>query len=369
MTRAIECIGPNELRLAEYPTPVPTDDAVLLKIRLAGVCGTDLEGIRGHRTLRFPVIPGHEIVAEVDRLGSNWQRNIRLLGGDSLRVGDRVTISPRIVCGNCFYCRNLSSRQEMCINARTYGSSIGSGEPPHILGGWAEHIYMYPGSDIIKLPEGLSDDLAVLCEPLAVAVGLVDRFRREHDWIAGDGFGFHRTVVIYGAGTIGILAAAAFAAAGAKQIVMIDISDERLLLSKSFGVSHTVNPASGDAPAQVVKEITDGLGADVVVEACGVPRVIGEGIRLLRRGGRLYEIGHLANVGMAEIDPHFVCRNEISICGYYAYSSESLVFAAEFLARRDFPCERLIHKIPLSEYNLVFDENLRKKTVKLAFDV
>jgi len=368
MPAAVECIDVSTLRLAEYPKPAVAEDGVLLKVLRAGVCGTDLEGIKGRRNLRHPVIPGHEVVAVVEKIGSQAHRHIRVFDTPALREGDRVTINPRIVCGRCHNCQHLPGRQEMCLQPQTYGSSLGSGQPPYFLGGWAEHLYVLPGSELIKLPDGLSDDVAVLCEPFGVAAALVDRFQSRHDWIAGDGFGLHRTVLVYGAGAIGILMAAAFALAGAKQIIMVDVVGERLALSESFGVTHTMNSAVAPVQPEAVKEMTEGLGADIVVEACGVPQVIGEGIQLLRRGGTLFEVGHLANVGMAEIDPLIVCRNELEILGHYAYpTSQSLAFAARLLAAGDFPYERLLHTIPLREYAAILDDDFRKKTARIAF--
>lgn len=352
----------------EYQTPDVADDGILLRIVRAGVCGTDLEGIKGHRTLRFPVIPGHEVSAVVEKIGSQALKHTRVIGAETLREGDRVTINPRIVCGRCHYCRQLPGRQEMCLQASTYGSSLGSGRSPHILGGWAEYQYLLPGSEIIVLPEGISDDLAVLTEPFGVAAGLVDRFQHTHEWIAGDGFGMNRTVVVYGAGAIGILAAAAVSLAGASQVVMVDVANERLELSKAFGVTHMINPREVASVVDAVRDLTGGLGADIVIEACGVPQVIGQGVRLLRRGGTFFEVGHLANVGMAEIDPHYVCHNEIAIQGYYAYpTSQSLAYAAKLLSMEALPYRQLVHTVPLDEFECVFDEELRRATVKIAF--
>ena len=370
MAKAIECKSVSKLCLVEYPTPEPAEDSILLKVLRSGVCGTDLQGIEGRRSLRYPVIPGHEIVAVVDKIGRQALKYIKVFGGNKLKEGDMVTINPRIVCGTCYYCQHLPHRQEMCLNARTYGSSLGSSQPPHLLGGWAKSLYILPGSEVIKLPTGLSDNLAVLSEPFACAVSLVDRFSREHDWITGDGFTLNRNIVVYGAGTIGILMAAAFSLAGAEEIIMLDLIEERLILSKEFGVSHIINTSINSHYIDEVRELTGGLGVDIIVEACGVPKVLTEGVKLLRRSGKLFEVGHLANVGMAEIDPHLICRNEIEILGHYAYpSSDSLVYAAKLLAERNFPYERLIQKISLDNYGTILDRNGKRNAVKIVFEM
>jgi L-iditol 2-dehydrogenase len=366
MARAVECTGVKTLRLADYPMPAVADDGILLAVRRAGVCGTDLEGIKGHRTLRFPVIPGHELVAVVERIGAHALRHSRVFGAATLKVGDRVTINPRIVCGECHYCRRLPERQEMCLKASTYGSSLGSGQAPHLLGAWGEYLYLLPGSELIRLPDELPDEIAVLTEPLSVAVGMVDRYQQRHDRLAGDGFGLQRAVIVFGAGAIGILTAAAFSVAGAGPVIMVDVDDERLALSRRFGVTHTFNAVSNPPTPEAIQALTGGLGADLAVEACGVPKVIGQALKLLRRGGALFETGHLANVGLAEIDPHLVCRNELELLGYYAYpTSQTMAYAASLLAAHAFPYEDLTGCIPLADYAAILDGQ-RRSTVKLV---
>jgi len=104
--KALQCSGPNKLDLVKFPKPVPDDDSALLKIKYCGICGSDLHGIEGKRSIKHPFIPGHEIVAVVDALGKNANRTINCFGGDKLEIGDRVTVNPRIVCGKCYYCTN-----------------------------------------------------------------------------------------------------------------------------------------------------------------------------------------------------------------------------------------------------------------------
>ena len=149
---------------------------------------------------------------------------------------------------------------------------------------------------------------------------------------------------------------------------MVDVDEERLALSRKFGVAPRIQRRRQSTDARGRPSVRDGLGADVVVEACGVPSVIGQSLALLRRGGTLFEIGHLANVGLAEIDPHAVCRNELSILGHYAYpTSQTLAYAATLLAARAFPYEALLQCIPLDDYAAVLDDTRRLGPVKLVF--
>ncbi len=111
---ALQCSGVNKLELVKFQKPEPSDDCVLLKISMCGICGPDIHGIEGKRTVNFPFIPGHEIVATVDSMGENANKSIKTIGGTEFKVDDRVTINPRIVCGKCYYCQNIPQHQE-CV--------------------------------------------------------------------------------------------------------------------------------------------------------------------------------------------------------------------------------------------------------------
>ncbi|MBN1427073.1 MAG: alcohol dehydrogenase catalytic domain-containing protein [Anaerolineae bacterium] len=349
---ALECTGPNQLDFTQFDVPDVEHDCALIQIQRCGICGTDIHGIRGMRDMKYPFIPGHELVGTVVEKGSGANKTIKTIGDEPFREGDRITVNPRIVCGRCFYCQNIPQRPEMCINARTYNSSITSDIPPHLFGGWAEYMYILPGSEIIKVPEGLSDDLAVLAEPFACGLGCVEGFRREHDWIVGDGFAIEGTVVIFGVGAIGMLTLIAFRLCGARSIIAVDLDDDKLTLAKEFGATEILNPSRSTADDRVrfVKQVSQGIGASVVVEACGVPGTIGEGVEMLRRGGTIYVIGHLFNTKPAEINPRKVCRDELRILGNYAYSS-SRYFSLAFrlLAEGELPYEKLVTTVPFSE--------------------
>lgn len=353
--KALQCYAKNKIEIVEFDKPEPEDDSIILKIKYCGICGTDLHGIEGRRPVNFPFIPGHEIVATVDSIGKDACSFIKVIEGNNLQVGDRVTINPRIVCGHCYYCNNLPMFQEMCINAIT-ATSIGSKNFPYLSGGWAEYFYVQPGSEIIKLPEKLSDGNATLIEPYSVAVGCVERYKVIHDWISGDSFEINDPVVIYGAGAIGLLMVAGFHLAGAKDIIAIDIRNNRLDLAKEFGASFIINASEtkSDERVKIIRRITRNIGAGVVVEACGIPEIINEGVSALRRGGILFEIGHLFNIGKAKIDPFIICRNEIKILGHYAYpSSQTMLYAAKILEKNTLPYNKLLKFFRLDQYKEV----------------
>jgi len=369
---ALECSGVNKIDLVKVKKQEPSDDSILIKIGLCGICGTDIHGIEGKRSVKYPFIPGHEIVATIESIGKNANNSIKKINSsDELKIGDRITINPRIVCGRCYYCQNLPQYQELCINAIT-ATSIGSSKPPHLFGGWAEYMYVLPGSEIIKLPEKLSDELSVLIEPYACAVGCIGRHLGGYGWISGKTSSLNETIVIYGVGAIGMLMLAGFYLAGAKQIIAVDVNQEKLELAKEFGAAHAFNVlyTTADERIKKIKEITGGPGSAVVVEACGVPETIAEGISAILKRGRIYEMGHLLDAGKVEMDPNYICRNEIEIMGNYAYpSSKSMVDASELLGKHELPYEKLIKIFNLDQYkDVIFDKKI-DSTIKAVFRI
>lgn len=367
--KALQCSGPNKLELAKFQKPEPENDSVLLKIKTCGICGTDVHGIEGKRTLKYPFIPGHEIVATIDSFGKDAGKFIRYINSSEIKVGDRVTVNPRIVCGKCYYCVNFPMNQGMCINSKT-ATSIGSGDYPHLFGGWAEYMYLLPGSEIIKLPDDLSDENATLVEPYTCAVGCIDRYKCVRNWKAGDAFEIDDTIVIFGVGAIGMLMVAGFHLAGAKNIVAIDAIKEKLVLAKEFGANYTINvlETSEADRKKIINELTNDLGAGVVVEACGIPDIINEGINMLKRKGILFEIGHLLDAGNASINPYTLCRNEIQLLGHYAYpSSQSMAYAARLLEKSELPYGKLLKFFKMEQYREVIFDKKTDNAIKPAF--
>ena len=370
--KAIQVSGINKVELTEFPYPEVAEDAIMLKVIYCGICGTDLHGIQGKRDLQFPIIPGHELVAEVAEIGSRALDRIKVFGQSDLQVGDKVTINPRIVCGKCHYCKNVPQRPEMCLGARTYNSSIRSDQPPHLFGGWAQYMYILPDSEIVKLPSDVDLEIASLAEPMACSLSLLDLYSQNRQWGVGDAMRMNKSVVIFGAGAIGLLALACFHLAGATDIVCVDVDEERLKLAEKFGANTLINGAdtSSDQRIANVIEICDGIGADIVIEACGVHQTITEAVQMIRRGGVLFEVGHLLKSPPAQIDANYVCRNEISIVGNYAYTSTNyLAMATELLMEAKLPYRDMIRTYPLGDYRQALFEDKDTSAVKRVFKI
>jgi L-iditol 2-dehydrogenase len=354
MVKAAVMTKPGSIVIENFEKPEVDSDSILLKTEVAGICGTDVHIFQGHLpTVPFPIIPAHEYVGKVETLGAS------AVGmearGQNLIVGDRVAVVPCIPCGRCFYCKNVPSRPNLCENRICYGITMSSKNPPHLLGGMAENMVVVPRSSIYRIPDDMPSDLAVLTEPLAVATKGLERAYEPGVPYAREGFGIGKSVVVQGIGPIGLFAVVAARAAGAGMIIAIDSVDLRLKAAEEFGANVTINmknsPKKEDRVAEV-KRLTLGKGADVVLECAGVPAAFSEGLELVRRGGRLVELGHYTNVGTVEINPRDICWRDVDILGSWSYPPTQFETALNLLyyQRDRFPFKKAItHRFSIED--------------------
>ena len=283
--------APGRMMTQSFPIPEVTNDSALVRMLGSAICGTDKHMYSGQTKLglpgavvTFPVIPGHENLGVIEKIGSNASRNMTT-DGSALNVGERVVISADIVCGHCYYCRNVYG-YPWCLNHRSYGDVISCENPPHLFGGWAEMMYILPGTFMSRVPSQLSDEEAVLAEQLAVAYGAFGRAIQGPN--QKEGYAPADSVVVQGIGPLGICNAFMAKMLGAGKIIAIDKSEYRLKLAHDLCVNETISlneyPKAEDRIARVM-ELTDGLGADLVIECTGDPAILSEGLDMLRLGG------------------------------------------------------------------------------------
>ncbi|MDT5350504.1 MAG: hypothetical protein QOH91_3791, partial [Mycobacterium sp.] len=260
--------GPIEL--AEFPLTTPTPGTAALKLRMAGICGSDLHIFRGELPLPCPYAMGHEMIGEIAELGQGLTSDAT---GKPLTVGDRVVTPYFWTCGQCHACargRSYACQNLMAGEYRTHH------QEPHFVAAYGEYYYTTRRQPLYKVPEDLPDEAVA---PLNCALAQVLFALR--DVRLGD------TVVIQGAGGLGINAAAVARTAGAAKVIVIDKIAERLDVAADFGATHCIN-ADGISTAEVTAQVqqhTDGIGADWVLEVVGVPGVIPDGIGFLNNGG------------------------------------------------------------------------------------
>ncbi len=348
--RVVVSHGPGKpFEIREYPVADPGPDEILVKLTLASVCGSDLHMWRGETPplQRPPGVPGHEMTGVVAKLGRN--RRVDTLGRP-LKEGDRVAFAYFIPCGSCWACLTGTTG---CPNRYRSRSSLTVDDPPHFHGAYGDYYYLLPRQWVYLVPDELPDDLVapVNCALSQVVYGL----NRIGVWL-GD------TVVIQGAGGLGINAVAIAREMGAGRVIVVDGVAERLELATAFGADATINireiPERADRVARV-KELTGGVGADVCIEVVGVAGVVQEGIELLRVGGRYLMMGNIVPHATAEIVPHDVVRQPKTLLGVLAYDAWVIPRALDWLvrARQRYPFDRLLAgRYPLEQIDRAFQE-------------
>jgi threonine dehydrogenase-like Zn-dependent dehydrogenase len=337
------------MELTEYEVPEPGPEEILVRVTMASLCGSDLHMWRGEVPWfqRPPGIQGHEMCGRVARLGRHRSRDSL---GRPLQEGDRVAYAYFIPCGECWACLGGTTG---CPNRYRTRNTVTAADPPHFLGAFAEYYLVKAGQWIFKVPEGLPDELVapVNCALSQVVYGL----HVIGVWL-GD------TVVVQGAGGLGIYACAVAKEMGAGRVIAIDAIPERLALARAFGADEVVDlravPAK-DARVQRVRELTAGFGADVVVEVVGVAQVVQEGLEMTRVGGRYLWMGNIVPGVRAEIVPHDAVRQPKTIRGVLAYERWVIPRALDWVSRnrRRYPFEQLVGaRFPLEQINDAFEQ-------------
>ncbi len=336
---------PFELR--DVPIPDVEPDAALIKVSLANICGSDLHFWRGDAPLKISEdgwIYGHEMMGVVAKLGAKLQTDSL---GRPLREGDRVAYTYFVACGRCPSC--LNNQPAACPNK--IGRPLGPSTFPHFHGAFAEYYYLRPGGAVFAVPDALTDELVspVNCALSQVLFGLHQA-----------GLRFGGSVVIQGAGGLGVQAAAVAKDMGAATIIVVDQVAGRLALAKAFGADHTIDlkeiPERKDRVA-LVRKLTGGFGADVACDFVGFPQVIPEGIEMLGPGGTYLEIGTISRGAKIELEPAQLVWGAKKIVGVIMYDPWVIPRALDFLVRNRtrFAFDRLIsNKYPLENINEAF---------------
>jgi threonine dehydrogenase-like Zn-dependent dehydrogenase len=339
---------PFELRDIALPELEP--DAVLIKVSLANVCGSDLHFWRGDAPLRLPEdgwIFGHEMTGRVARLGRNVKTDSL---GRPVREGDRVAYTYFYPCGRCYVCLNGEPASCPAKIERPRGPK----DFPHFHGAFAEYYYLRPGGALFLVPDQLSDELVspVNCALSQVIYGLQQA-----------GLRFGGSVAIQGAGGLGVQAAAVAKDMGAATVIVIDQLAGRLELARQFGADHTINlkdVTDRKERVSLVRKLTAGVGVDVACDFVGFPQVIPEGIEMLRAGGTYLEIGTISRGAKVELEPAQLVWGAKKIVGVIMYEASVIPRALDFLVRNRarWPFDKLIsHKYPLEQINRAFSES------------
>jgi (R,R)-butanediol dehydrogenase/meso-butanediol dehydrogenase/diacetyl reductase len=295
--------GKGSLELREFPEPQPSDGGVVIDIAHCGICGTDVHAYQSGSPYT-PAICGHEWAGSVSAVG----RDVRSVG-----EGDRVVVAVAPACGRCDAC--LAGQADRCLVSFASMTGRDAQAPPH--GGFAPRIAV-SADRVVKAHPALSDVEAAQVEPATVAFHAVRTSRLR----LGD------TAVVQGAGPIGLGTLQWVRAAGAGRVVVIEPNEQRRALAERLGATHVVHP--GDEAATLVRELTHGLGADIVYECVGRPFAVQTAVDLARRGGSMCLIG-LADAD-ASIVPGVWLVKEITVTASLAYLREEFDMAMGMMA-------------------------------------
>ena len=312
----------HQLVVEEVPVPPIAPDEVLIRVKACGICGSDVHGMDGSTGRRRPpVIMGHEAagtIAETGTAVSGW------------KTGDRVTFDSTIWCGACRHCRR--GELNLCDDRRVLGVSCAEYRRD---GAFAEFVAV-PARVLYRLPDSLPFEEAALVESLSIAVHAAGRLPVR----LGD------TALVVGAGTIGLLAIQALKARGCALVAAADVAPERLEQARGLGADALLDTRTADAAAGM-RRLTGGWGADVAVEAVGLPATIRIAVESVRKGGALALVGNVSPE--AALPLQSVVTREISLFGSCASNGEYPA-CLDLMARRRVDVRSLISAVaPLAE--------------------
>jgi 2-desacetyl-2-hydroxyethyl bacteriochlorophyllide A dehydrogenase len=341
--------GPREFEIREVPVPVPGDGEVLIKVDYCAICGSDLHTFTKGLYIEPGQVMGHEFGGTVAAIGPNYP-------DPSLKVGQKIVTNPTVACGTCTMCRK--GQPNICENALT--ATIAYGRP----GAFANYVLQGKDAKIYKLPDNVSTKEASLFEPLSVAIHAV----KQANLYLND------KVVVFGAGTIGIMISQVLKTIGCIEVIQVDISQPRLDIAKKTGVDYTINALETEDVVAEIAKITgpgyygpDGAEADVVFEAAAVPATIAQAVKVVRSGGQIITIA------LPESDPPVnltaIVQKEIAFLGSYAYTNE-FEEAVDLVASGKIVLDDLItHVFPLDEIVGAFEKQLDTlSSVKVVLD-
>ncbi len=332
----------NDVNYTTIADPKLEAGDMLLKVKAATVCGTDIRILRGTKTtgIRYPSVLGHEFAGVVADTGGNSQ----------YKIGQSVCVCPQFACGHCEYC--IRGAENLCSNMTAMGYEID--------GAFAEYVRI-PASgvksgNVFAIPEGLSFEEAALAEPLACVMNGQERVGVK----MGD------TVAILGAGPIGILHIKLARLSGARMIIISEPNPLRREAALKAGADLAIDPTSQDIFSRV-KSATGGLGVDVAIVAIGVPSLANDAIRLVCHRGRVSLFAGFSKNVKAELDVNAIHYNEIIVTG--AFGLTRLVFekALSMIASGQLEMKSLLtHRFGLSDIKLALDTAEQGSAIKVA---
>lgn len=332
--------APGVIEFREIPTPEAGPGQVLVKIQKIGICGSDIHVYHGeHPFTKYPITQGHEVSGEIAALGP---------GVTGFVLGQKVTIQPQVVCGNCWPCRH--GKYNLCEELKVMGfQTIGV----------ASRFFAVDESKVTPLPDSMSFDEGAMIEPLAVAVHAVQR--------AGDVAG--KDICVLGAGPIGILVAQVAKGLGARKVMITDVSKIRLEKARECGANVCVNTREKDFGEEFLRCFGPDK-ADVIYDCAGNNITMGQAIQYARKGSTIILVAVFATRG--DVDLAVLNDHELDLNTSMMYRNEDYLKAIELVEERKVQLKPLISKhFPFQEYLAAYEyiDANRENTMKVIINV
>ena len=331
--QAIVYHAPGDIRVDEIPKPVCGPGELLVRVDACAVCGTDLKSRQhGNPRIKAPLVMGHEFTGVIETVSPD------AVGG--FLPGDRIVMATSVSCGQCYYCRR--NWRNLCESLAPMGFSY--------PGGMAEYVAIpalaLQGGHVIKVPPHVDAKCAALAEPVSCAVNSV----RQCDIQQGD------TVLVMGAGPMGLLNALVARAAGASTILLSEPNPLRRKQAAQFDLDRILDPETDDM-TKIIRDATDGRGADVVIVAAPAVAPQEQAISLVRRHGTVCLFASLpVGNNMLTIDSRTLHYGEIRLIGSSDSTPEHVREAVTMIASQQIPAERIAsHCLPLNQIERAFD--------------
>ncbi|TET61078.1 alcohol dehydrogenase [Candidatus Aerophobetes bacterium] len=334
-------VAPEKILFEKTKIPLLGEKEVLIKVKICGVCGSDVHSYKGkHPFVHPPIVLGHEFSGVIHQIGTRV---------NSFSPGDRVIVEPNIVCGKCYNC--LHGRYNICTNLKVVGC-VGYD------GAFAEYVAV-PEKKVLRLPGNISFEKAALVEPVAVAVHAVRKAKQK----------INDVVVILGAGTIGLLVMQVAKLAGAGKVIVTDVLDYRLKKAGELGADRLVNPASQDL-IKIIQEKYGRNEVDLIYDCVGIEETISQAIQIARKGIRIMVIG--VPEERIEVDLSLIQDRELEIVGSLMYVREDFKAAIDFIQKERLKVKPLVtHHFKLKDvdkaFHLITEE--KKEVLKVLIDV
>ncbi len=314
--KAVLFTAPGTIEVAPLPDPAPGAHEVVVAVVATGICGTDIHLLDGDLEHTWPVVPGHELAGQVVAIGAEVH---------DVAVGDQVAVDPSLYCGTCYYCRRAQGNQ--CERWGSLGVTVPGG---------AAELVAAPAANCVRLPEHVNPADATLIEPLACAVHGYDVVRAA----------MASHVLIYGAGTMGLMMLELAKRTGAATVTVTDPNTDRLAAAVDLGCTAAVSSPDGADRAR---------GWDVVIDCSGVVAAIEDGLTRVGRGGTYLQFGVANPAASARINPYRIYHEDITIAGsmaiLHSFERAADLFAAGVLD----PTRFISHRYGLGDYAKAVD--------------